>query len=268
MSDEPRSTPGATQHWDPERYQRQAGFVATLGEAVLEWLAPQPGERILDLGCGDGVLTEKLVAAGAEVVGVDASAEQVAAACARGLDARAVDGERLSFDREFDAVFSNAALHWMRNPEAAIDGVRRALRPGGRFVGEFGGKDNVATIVGALVAALDIRGLDATAVHPWYFPDESEYRARLEKHGFVVERIERFVRPTPLPGELGGWLETFAESFLRAVAPADRPALIAEVAAATAATLRDADGCWHVDYVRLRFAARLAPLHLASSRVR
>jgi SAM-dependent methyltransferase len=268
MSDEATSSPGAAQHWDPVRYQRQAGFVATLGEAVLEWLAPQPGERILDLGCGDGVLTEKLVAAGAKVVGVDASAAQIAAACARGLDARIMNGEHLTFDREFDAVFSNAALHWMRNPEAAIDGVRRALRPGGRFVGEFGGKDNVATIVGALAAALERRGLDATAVHPWYFPDESEYRARLEKLGFVVERIERFARPTPLPGELGGWLQTFAESFLKTVAPADRPALIAEVAAATAATLRDADGRWHADYVRLRFAARLAPQHLASSRGR
>ncbi|MEX2201872.1 MAG: methyltransferase domain-containing protein [Dongiaceae bacterium] len=268
MPDDPSSHSGAAQHWDPARYQRQAGFVATLGEAVLEWLAPQPGERILDLGCGDGVLTEKLVAAGADVVGVDASAEQVAAACTRGLDARVMDGERLSFDREFDAVFSNAALHWMRNPEAAIDGVRRALRPGGRFVGEFGGRDNVATIVGALVAALERRGLDAKAVHPWYFPDESEYGARLERHGFAVGRIERFTRPTPLPGELSGWLETFAESFLRAVAPADRPGLVAEVVATTAATLRDADGRWHADYVRLRFAARLASPHLASSRAR
>ena len=267
MSDESGSDPGAAQHWDPVRYQRQAGFVATLGEAVLEWLAPQPGERILDLGCGDGVLTEKLVAAGALVVGVDASAEQVAAARARGLDARIMDGESLTFDREFDAVFSNAALHWMRNPDAAIAGVRRALRPGGRFVGEFGGRDNVATIVGALAAALKRRGFDARAINPWYFPDESEYRRRLEDNGFVVERIERFARPTPLPGELGGWLETFAESFLSPVAPADRSALLADVAAA-AASLRDADGRWHADYVRLRFAARLSSPHLASSRGR
>lgn len=268
MSDDPSSDPGAAQHWDPARYRRQAGFVATLGEAVLEWLAPQPGERILDLGCGDGVLTEKLAVAGALVVGVDASAEQVAAARARGLDARVMDGERLAFDHEFDAVFSNAALHWMRRPDATIDGVRRALRPGGRFVGEFGGKGNVATIVGALAAALERRGLDARAINPWYFPDESEYRRRLEEHGFAVDRIERFARPTPLPGQLVGWLETFAESFLKAVAPADRPALIADVVAATAATLQDANGCWHADYVRLRFAARLISPRLASSLVR
>ncbi|MEX1109291.1 MAG: class I SAM-dependent methyltransferase, partial [Dongiaceae bacterium] len=250
-----------------------AGFVAALGEAVLDWLDPKPGERILDLGCGDGELTEKLAARGAIVVGVDASAEQIAAAQARGLDARIMDGARLVFDHEFDAVFSNAALHWMRDPDAVIEGVARGLKPAGRFVGEFGGKDNVAAIVNALAAALARRGIHAGALNPWYFPDESEYRARLDRHGFVVERIERFARPTPLPGEIGAWLETFAESFLAAVPPADRPALLAELAREAAPLLQDTEGRWHADYVRLRFAARRASPHrasphLASHRVR
>lgn len=264
MADKSKQPTNAPQHWDPKRYQQNAGFVATLGEAVLDWLDPKPGERILDFGCGDGVLTERLVARGAIVVGVDASAEQVAAARARGLDARVMDGARLAFDQPFDAVFSNAALHWMQDPDAVIEGVARALRPAGRFVGEFGGRDNVAAIVNALAAVLARRGIDAAALSPWYFPDESEYRTRLERQGFVVERIERFARPTPLPGDIGGWLETFAESFLTAVPPRDRPALLADVAAEAAPLLRDAAGGWHADYVRLRFAACLAPPHLAS----
>ena len=249
---------GSSQHWDPERYQRNAGFVATLGEPLIELLAPQKGERILDLGCGDGALTEKLVATGAVVVGVDSSVEQIAAARKRGLDAHVADGENLPFDREFDGVFSNAALHWMKRPEKVIEGVARALKPGGRFVGEFGGKDNVAVIRAGLRLALAPRRIDADALCPWYFPDEAEYSTRLEMGGFAVERIERFPRPTPLPGAMTGWLETFADSYLKSVPPAERPAVLQDVSDIVAPSLRDAEGVWRADYVRLRFAARLA----------
>ena len=140
----PRGDGAGRQRWDPARYARNAGFVADLGQPVVELLAPVRGERILDLGCGDGALTRLLAESGARVVGVDSSAEQTAAARARGLDVRVMDGERLDFTAEFDAVFSNAALHWMRDPDAVVAGVWRALKPGGRFVGEFGGRKEMS----------------------------------------------------------------------------------------------------------------------------
>ena len=247
------STP---QTWSPERYEKNARFVSDLGAPVVELLAPRPGEHILDVGCGDGVLTEKLTALGCEVVGVDSSVEQVAGARARGLDCRVASGEDLPFTNEFDAVFSNAALHWMRRPDAVIAGVRRALKPGGRFVVEMGGHGCVAAIIAALTAALARRGLDAARCNPWYFPTVEDYGARLAAHGFTVESIALFPRPTPLPGDVVGWLETFAESFTAPLPAPDRPAFLAEVRDALRPVLSDADGNWTADYVRLRFAAR------------
>lgn len=244
-----------SQSWDPQRYARNARFVSDLGMPVVELLAPQPGERILDVGCGDGVLTRKLVEAGCEVVGVDGSAKQVEGARALGLDARLMSGEELSFDAEFDAIFSNAALHWMRRAERVIDGAWRALKPGGRFVAECGGYGCIEKIKTALVAALDRRGIDGAAAVPWYFPTVEDYRARLAARGFKVGYIALIPRPTPLPGDVTGWFETFAESFTSKLAPAQRADYIAEVRDALRPQLCDASGKWTADYVRLRFAA-------------
>src|SRR5262249_23222673 len=144
------------------------------------------GERILDLGCGDGVLTERIVTVGAAVVAVDAAPDMVAAARARGIDARLIAGQNLPFDHEFDAVFSSAALHWMRPPEDVLAGIRRALKPGGRFVGEMGGHNNTAAIIVALTAVLARRGIDARQINPWYFPSAAAYRSKLEEAGFTV----------------------------------------------------------------------------------
>ena len=245
----------AHQRWDPEGYARDAGFVAEMGLDVLDLLDPRPGERVLDLGCGDGALTARLLGRGCRVLGVDGSPEQVAAARRRGLDARVADGERLDFDAEFDAVFSNAALHWMKRPDAVIDGVWRALRPGGRFVAELGGRGNVARIEAALLEALACRGVDGRAHHPWYFPGEVEYRDRLEARGFRVLEIRHLARPTRLPGDLGRWLEIFGGSFAAALPAGERPGLFREVQEALRPHLCDAAGAWTVDYRRLRFAA-------------
>lgn len=242
------------QTWSAEAYAANAGFVSDYGADVVDWLAPRAGERILDLGCGDGTLALKMAADGAEVVGLDASAEFVETARAKGIDARLGDGQALSFDGEFDAVFSNAALHWMNDAEAVIAGVRRALKPGGRFVAEFGGHGNVAAIVTALRALADRHGIDDRLASPWFFPTDAQYAAMLRAGGFDVERIVLIPRPTPLPSGLSGWIETFRAPFFHAAGPkADR--LLYELEALLSPSLRDEAGQWTADYVRLRFIA-------------
>lgn len=241
------------QHWDPERYAEHARFVSDLGMPVVELLSPQPNERILDLGCGDGALTITLLERGCEVVGVDSSPDMIAAAKSRRVNAHVINGHALHFNHEFDAVFSNAVLHWMTHPEAVISGVWRALKPGGRFVGEFGGQGNVAAIVTAIESALSSR--DIVVANPWFFPSPEEYRTLLEARGFSVTSMAIIPRPTPLPGDVRGWLETFAQPYTSALPSAERRGFIAELVTALRPVLCDADGIWHADYVRLRFSA-------------
>ena len=246
-----------TQEWNSARYAENARFVSDLGEPVLQLLNPQPEERILDLGCGDGDLTERIVAAGAQVIGIDASEDMAAAARRRGLDARQADAYDLKFREEFDAVFSNAAIHWMKlNPEAVIRGVCRALKPGGRFVAEMGGFGNVAAIAVALCATLRQYGVsDPTSLIPWYFPTPDEYSEHLVRAGFRVEHITLIPRPTPLPTGMRGWLETFAIPFSKSVHEEQRAQFLDAVTENLRSALCDTRGNWIADYVRLRFLA-------------
>ena len=249
------------QSWNPATYVANGSFVPALGAAVLDWLAPRPGERILDLCCGDGQLTSRIVGAGATVVGVDASEAMVEGAKLGGIDARVMNVERLLFNSEFDAVFSNAAMHWVRDQDAMLAGVSRALRPGGRFVAEMGGHGNIAAIQVALAAALARRNLGGiySAEQMNYFPSPESYRSRLEKHGFVVERIELIPRPTPLATSgMRGWLETFRRGVLQSLPEPHREAFLDETVALLEPVLRDEEGNWTADYVRLRFIARVA----------
>jgi trans-aconitate methyltransferase len=247
-----------TQSWCPDRYAKNARFVSDLGMPVVDLLAPKPGERILDLGCGDGVLTKKLADLGCDVVAIDSSPAQVEGARTLGLDARVGDGEALSFHDEFDAVFSNAVLHWLKRPDLVLSGVYRALRAQGRFIAECGGVGCVHTIRTALVRRLVARGLDGESRVPWYFPTPGDYATRLERAGFRVDSIALIPRPTPLPGDVIGWLETFGESFTSALPLQERGAYLREVQADLEPKLRDASGTWIADYVRLRFHATKA----------
>jgi trans-aconitate methyltransferase len=243
------------QAWDAAAYAKTGRFVADLGGPVVELLAPQAGEAILDLGCGDGALTEKIAAVGAVVTGIDASHAMVLAARARGLTVVEGSGEALEFDAEFDAVFSNAALHWMPRAEAVIAGVRRALRPGGRFVAEMGGHGNIAAIRTALQAVLLPRGIDAEAVAASFYPSPAHYRRLLEAGGFKVRSIELIPRPTPLPAGMEGWLNTFRNGVLDLLPAEERAKAVAETVALLRPMLCDGDGNWTADYVRLRFDA-------------
>jgi SAM-dependent methyltransferase len=246
----------SAQIWDADGYAKTARFVTDLGAPVLELLAPKAGERILDVGCGDGVLTRKIADLGCAVVGLDSSANFCAAARGLGLTIVHADAADMPFEREFDAVFSNAALHWMKDADAVIGRVARALRPGGRFVAECGGHGCVAAIVNALTLELARRGVDGSAVNPWYFPTDEDYGRRLTAGGFEVRSIQLILRPTPLPDMLG-WLRTFAGCFTSVLPADEREEYLLAACERMRATLCDADGNWTADYVRLRFDARL-----------
>src|SRR3954447_24486596 len=245
------------QTWDPQAYARDGAFVHELAGGAVEWLAARPGERILDLGCGDGQLTARLAAAGIEVRGVDASPAMVAAARANGVAADEASAEKLPYaDAFFDAVFSNAALHWVRDQDAMMAQVHRVLKPGGRFVAEMGGHGNIAAIRVALIAILERHGFAGAEDGVNYYPTPEAYTLRLQAHGFRVERMALIPRPTPLENSgMAGWLRTFRRGVLDTLPEALRATVLDECCALLAPALRDEDGNWVADYVRLRFVA-------------
>ena len=244
--------------WDADRYQRQFGFVSAMAGGVLELLDASPGEVVLDLGCGTGELAAEIQARGARVLALDSDPAMVAAARRRLGDDRVLlaDGHAFTLPEPVDAVFSNAALHWMPRPAEVIGRVRAALRPGGRFVAELGGAGNIDAILDALGTAMTEAGLPAPAC-PWHFPTLGQYATLLEAGGFRVARMEHFPRPTPLAGgdgALADWLAMFGGRLTAAVPPARLPSVVARAGELAAPRLRR-DGRWVADYWRLRFVA-------------
>jgi trans-aconitate 2-methyltransferase len=245
------------QHWDPQLYDGKHAFVWQHGASLVELLAPRPGERILDLGCGTGHLTAVLAEAGAVPVGLDHSAEMLAEARIKypQLTFLQADARHFRVDEPCDAVFSNAALHWIKEPEAVLRCIHDALKLGGRFVAEFGGRGNVRTIASALETATEHLGLGPIQL-PWYYPSVGDYAALAEAAGLEVRQAHLFDRPTPLQGASGlrDWVAMFARFALDRVPVGRRDLFLQTVEDLTRPTLFR-DGTWVADYRRLRIVA-------------
>jgi SAM-dependent methyltransferase len=224
--------------------------VPALGQAAFDLLDPQPGETILDVGCGDGTLTQKIREAGASVVGIDNSLSMVAAAKARGIDARIMDAADLRFSEAFDAVFSNATLHWVLDKERAARAIWFALKPGGRFAGEMGGEGNLARLREALDDVLVARGFGPPTYAANWYPGVEEFLAIYEQAGFKDIDARLIERPTQLDHGVAAWVTTFRAGWLdRAGVPQEERQSVAEAVA-------ERVGSKIADYVRLRFIMR------------
>ncbi|PAX53150.1 class I SAM-dependent methyltransferase [Brunnivagina elsteri] len=260
----------STNTWDTALYEGKHAFVWKYGEDLLNLLSPQPGEKILDLGCGTGQLTAKIAETGAIALGIDADAAMIAGANANypnsdlnpdlnlNLNFAVADAASFKFDTAFDAVFSNAVLHWIPDADAVIRCIYQALKPGGRFVAEFGGKDNVKFITSALSEALEEIGFDsqtlASHTSAWYFPSIGDYTTRLEQQGFDVIYAVLFNRSTALSDGNAGlrnWLLMFASRFLSQLSHEQQNLVIQKVEQRLKSSLYR-DGVWNADYRRIR----------------
>jgi len=244
-------------HWNTTDYQQHASYVSQLGGDVIKVLAPQPGEKILDIGCGDGEIGVLLNQLGCSVIGIDSSESLVATARDRGVEAYVKDAHDIDFNTQFEAVFSNAALHWMLAPKELLEAIARALKPGGRFVAEMGGHGNIATVCAVLSEVLAEVEVNFADINPWFFPTVEQYDRLLKDAGFDVEYIELIKRPTELPTDLRGWMDTFTGEILKDLSPENQEFVLEETTKRCAEKFRRPDGKWEVDYVRLRFKAIL-----------
>ncbi|HZP25691.1 MAG TPA: methyltransferase domain-containing protein [Dehalococcoidia bacterium] len=246
--------------WDSASYDRNFAFVWQYGESLIELLAPQPGERILDVGSGTGHLTARIAESGAEAVGLDADADMIARARENYPACEFVQANAVSFafEEPFDAVFSNATLHWVKPPEAAARCIATVLKPGGRFVAELGGRGNIEGIKSAIIAARTDAGLAMRPeMIPWYYPNVPEYVALLDSVGLETTFAHLFPRLTPLDGGesgLRGWLTMFATALTSDLSDQQREALIQDIERRLRPTLFR-EGRWWADYLRLRIVA-------------
>jgi trans-aconitate methyltransferase len=252
------SAPASTSQWNAADYARVGSFVPELGAAALDLLDPRPGEHILDVGCGDGALTRKIIERGASVVGIDSSPDMIDAAKAAGLDAHLLDAAKMRFDSEFDAAFSNAALHWMLDKEAVAAAIFRALKPGARFAGEMGGEGNIAILRSGIRDELTARGYPVPAEDPQWYASPEEFARVYGAAGFVGIDARIIPRETNLAAGVAEWVKTFRAGWLDAahVPDSERDDVAAAIERRLEPQLRRPDGSWFADYVRLRFIMR------------
>ncbi|WP_372661465.1 trans-aconitate 2-methyltransferase [Cohnella sp.] len=246
-------------HWEANDYDESMSFVSRFGDDLIGLLNPQVGERIVDFGCGTGDLAAQIAVKGAQVLGIDISPEMVERAREKypGLTFECADGMNWNVDQKYDAVFSNAALHWMKDAEAAIASMTGGLKPGGRLVAEFGGYLNVADIIYAVKETLTVFGRENMFVMPWYFPTIGEYTLLLEKAGMEVRSAILFDRPTRLEGGDHGmrdWLEMFGTAMFPQVDQAEAATWIEEAVERLKPKQYD-QGVWTADYRRIRIHA-------------
>jgi len=248
---------GMNSAWNPTLYDDRAAFVSELAGDLVLWLRPQRGERILDLGCGTGTLTSQIARHGALVTGVDRSPEMIESAREKygELSFEVVDGQDLTYSSAFDAVFSNAALHWMPRASDVLRGVERSLVPGGRFVAEFGGAGCVRTVSNAVEQILREWQIDPAPYVSWFFPSPGRYAGLLEEHGLVPREVRYFDRPTPVAGAdgLSAWLALFQARLMSDLG--DRGPELCRKASERCHSALFRDGQWWLDYVRLRIVA-------------
>lgn len=244
------------QTWDPDKYRQQAGFVANdLGSDLIEVLKPQAGETIVDIGCGDGEASKRIEDHGATIWGFDTSPEQIAAARDLGLNVTVANAQDFQAPYLMDAAFSNATFHWVKDANAALKQTAAALKPNARFVCECGGAGNIKTLVNALTNILPQFGRDFTSRSPWYFRSPEEYASLLEKNGFSIQSMQHFPRPVTLVDNAGTWFDTFCGDFLGGLPAQDYQSAITALTNYCEPKLKQADGTWLADYVRVRFVA-------------
>ena len=249
-----------TNQWNAAEYDAKHAFVYEKAKGLVALLAPKAGERILDLGCGTGALTAQIAESGAEIIGVDRSEEMISQARKKfpALQFEVLDARELRLNAEFDAVFSNAVLHWIPEAEQVIAGIAQALKPGGRFVAEFGGKGNIRILVEGFRRAFSTLGMkEPDGVSPWFYPGVAEYASLLERHGLEVREASLFDRPTKLEeGERGleNWIRVFRQTFLEKMGEEKAQRWIREVERQCRSELFK-NGSWELDYRRLRVAA-------------
>jgi len=253
---------GSTTKWDAGLYDDKHSFVWKMAAGLVQLLEPKPGERILDVGCGTGHLTAQIAASGAATLGIDQSPEMIQQAREKFPELRfeVMDARAISLEERFDASFSNATLHWILEPERVIHGIVKVLKPGGRFVAEFGGKGNVAGLLAAAQSAWNRLRLRMPMESPWFYPSVAEYAGLLERQGLEVTYALLFDRPTPLEdGERGlrMWLEMFGGSMMGKLPAHEREKLVEEIEREARGSLFK-DGQWVMDYRRLRIVARAA----------